>query len=78
MMESRIITILTDIRPEYSFSEPVDFIKEGMLDSFDIVRLVSDLDREFAISIDGTDIIAENFSSVEKIIALLNKNGIKS
>ncbi|MFS3027606.1 acyl carrier protein, partial [Parabacteroides distasonis] len=28
--------ILCELRPEFDFSEPVNFIEEGMLDSFDI------------------------------------------
>ena len=57
------------------FTEDVDFIEHGMLDSFDVVSLVSDLDSTFGISIDGVDIVPENFSSVDSIINLLKKNG---
>lgn len=74
---NKIIDILTEIRPEFDFSINVNFIEQGMLDSFDIVSLVSTLDEEFAISIDGLDILPENFSSIKSIIALLEKNGVK-
>lgn len=74
---NKIIDILTEIRPEFDFSVNVNFIEQGMLDSFDIVSLVSTLDEEFAISIDGLDILPENFSSIKSIIALLEKNGVK-
>jgi acyl carrier protein len=76
-MKQKIIDILKEIRPEFDFSEETDFIEQGMLDSFDIVSLVSSLDDEFGISIDGLDILPENFSSIESIIALLKKNGVK-
>lgn len=75
-MKEKILTFLTEIRPEFDFSESSNFIEEGMLDSFDIVSLVASLDEEFGISIDGTEILPENFSSVEGIIQLLNKNGV--
>ena len=77
-MEQEIIEILTDIRPEFDFKEKADFIEEGMLDSFDIVRLVVELDTKYGISLDGVDIIPKHFTSVDKIIALLNKKGNKS
>lgn len=77
-MKDRVIRILTEIRPEFDFTEPVNFIENGMLDSFDVFNLVNSLDEEFGISIDGMDILAENFSSVERIIALLHKNGARS
>ena len=52
-MKEKIIEILTELRPEFDFTEEVDFIEEGMLDSFDIVNLVTELDSTFGISIDG-------------------------
>lgn len=77
-MKEQIIKILTEIRPEFDFSqEGVNFIEEGMLDSFDVVNLVSDLDSIFNVSIDGVDILPENFATVESIEQLLKKNGAK-
>ena len=75
-MEEIIVQILRDIRPEFDFTEEVDFIEEGMLDSFDVINLVSALDERFGISIDGVDILPENFSSVKAIEKLLKKNGV--
>ena len=74
-MKEKVLEILSNIRPEFEFTEDVNFIEEGMLDSFDVVTLVSDLDSTFGISIDGVDIVPENFSSVDSIINLLKKNG---
>ena len=76
-MREKIIEILVSLRPEFEFTEEVDFIEEGMLDSFDVINLVTELDTTYAISIDGFDVLPENFSSVDNIIALLNKNGVK-
>ena len=67
---------MTEIRPEFDFGASTNFIEEGMLDSFDIVSLVASLDEEFGISIDGTEIIPENFSNVDSIFQLLVKNGV--
>ena len=75
-MEEKILQFLGEIRPEFDFSASSNFIEEGMLDSFDIVSLVDSLDREFEVSIDGLDIIPENFSSVNTISELLIKNGV--
>ena len=75
-IEEKVLSLLQEIRPEFDFTESDDFINAGMLDSFDIVQLVNGLDEVYGISIDGTDIIRENFSSVENIITLLDKNGV--
>ena len=75
-MKERIIEMLTDLRPEFDFTQSgVDFIEEGMLDSFDLVALVSDLENEYGIKIDGVDVVPENFGTLEAIESLLRKNG---
>lgn len=77
-MKEQVIKILTELRPEFDFTqEGLNFIEEGMLDSFDLVTLVSELDNTFGISIDGVDILPENFSTVDSIVNLLVKNGAK-
>ncbi|MGB5667784.1 MAG: acyl carrier protein [Maribacter sp.] len=75
-MKKKIVDFLTEIRPEFDFETSSNFIEEGMLDSFDIVSLVASLDEEFGISIDGTEILPENFSNVDSIFQLLIKNGV--
>lgn len=75
-MKKKIVDFLTEIRPEFDFAKSNNFIEEGMLDSFDIVSLVASLDEEFGISIDGTEILPENFSNVDSIFLLLIKNGV--
>lgn len=72
-MEDKINAILSSIRPEFDFTQSSNFILDGMLDSFDIVYLVSELDKTFGISIEGTDIIPENFDSIASISNLLSK-----
>lgn len=71
----KIMEILNGIRPEFDFSASEDFIEDGYLDSFDLVTLVSELDAAFDISIDGLDIIPENFMSVEAIAGVVRNNG---
>ena len=75
-MKDRILGILEEIRPENDFRHSADFIAEGLLDSFDIVQLVDMLDQEFGISVDGLDILPENFRNADKIVELLHKNGV--
>ena len=77
-MKERVLKILNDLRPEFDFSQAVIFVEEGMLDSFDVINLVTTLDEEFGISIDGTDVLPENFSSIDAIERLLKKNGVKA
>ncbi len=77
-MKQKVINILQEIRPEFDFTQEVNFIDQGMLDSFDVVSLVSALDETFDISIDGMDILPENFATIDSIVLLLIKNGVQS
>lgn len=67
--------ILKEIRPEFDFAASENFIDDGMLDSYDIVTLVSDLDKAYGISISGLDIVPENFQNIASIQKLLQKYG---
>lgn len=73
-MKDRIVKILAELRPEFDFTEDVNFIEEGMLDSFDIVSLIDAIEEEFGVLISGLDILPENFSTVEAILSVIEKN----
>ena len=73
-MKEKIVEILKEIRPEFEFEGVENFFDEGMLDSFDLMTLVSTLDNQFGIKIDGTDILPENFANVEAIEALVERS----
>jgi acyl carrier protein len=73
-----ILEILAGIRPEFDFSGSEDFIEDGMLDSFDVMTLVSDLEKNFAVTIDGLDILPKNVKNVAAIRALLAKYGVSA
>jgi acyl carrier protein len=75
-MKNKILCIIKDIRPEFEFENVDNFFDEGLLDSFDLVTLVSELDKTFDIHIDGMDIVPENFMNIDAIESLLKKNGI--
>ena len=71
------MTILKTIRPELDFTASGDFIADGMLDSFDMITLVSALEKQYGISINGTDIVPENFKNLQTIEVLLRKSGVR-
>lgn len=68
-----IFDILCKIRPEADYRGSSNYITDGLLDSFDIVTLVADLDAEFGISIPGTEITPERFCNAETIALLVNQ-----
>lgn len=72
-MQNRIIEILDSIRPDVDFVNEKKLIDDGLLDSFDIVSIISELNDEYNISIRVTELKPENFNSVEAILNLVEK-----
>ncbi len=71
----KIMNCLKELRPEFDFTKSDNFIEDGYLDSFDITTLVTDLEEEFGCMIDGLDVRADNFISIEAIAELVRKSG---
>ena len=70
-MREKVLEILQEIRPEYDFETSKDFIAEALLDSFDMVVLINELEDVFGMKIDGTEVVPKNFVSVDAIIRLI-------
>lgn len=73
-VEQKILDILQEIRPEFDFESSNDFVEDGYLDSYDVVTIVAEIEDSFGVIIDGTDILPENFSSIEKIAQLIQRS----
>lgn len=77
-MEEKIYEILKEIRPEFDFTQSENFIDDGFLDSFDVVTIISELENQFNIVIDGLDVVPENFETVQTIAELVNRSEKKN
>ena len=71
----KIYELLNNLRPELDYRDSQNFIEDGMLDSFDVVALMTDLEEAYDIKIDGLDIVPDNFVTVQSIADLIRKNG---
>lgn len=69
----QILEILEGMHPEVDFEKCKTLIDDKIIDSFDIVTLISDLSEEFDISIPVEEIIPENFNSAKAIHALIER-----
>lgn len=72
-MREQILEILTDIRPDIDFETEDALVTDGILASFDIVTIVTELSDEFDISITPKDLIPANFDTLDGIVALVEK-----
>lgn len=69
----RLISILAELHPEIDFKTNDSLVDDGILDSLDIVSLVSQIDVEFDVSIPAEEIIPENFNSAAALYALITR-----
>ena len=69
----RILQILAELRPDVDFTLAQNLIDDGVLDSFDVVSLVSELCDAFEVSISVDDLTPENFNPPEAMLALVER-----
>ena len=67
----KLMQILQEIRPDIDFENETGLIDEGILDSFDVVSIISELDDAFGVQIRISELDPENFNSAESIWALV-------
>lgn len=72
-MKEEILKMLSEIRPEFDFNTEIDFIEEGMLDSFDIVTIVDYIEENFGVVIPGDEVLPENFNSLDALENIIKK-----
>lgn len=69
----KLIEILKGIRPDVDFVNETALIDDGILDSFDVVSIISELDDEFNVQVRITELDPENFNSAESIWNLVQE-----
>ena len=72
-MRDTILEILADIIDEDDLDTCTTLIDDGVLSSLDIIQLIGALNDEFDISIPATEIIPDNFNSVDAMAAMVNR-----
>lgn len=68
-----LLEILEDMHSDIDFETCETLIDDGVLDSFDIITLVAEIDSEFDVTIPVEEIIPENFNSARALYALIEK-----
>ncbi|MCI8717865.1 MAG: acyl carrier protein [Lachnospiraceae bacterium] len=66
-----LLEILQNLHPDVDFTINKELVDAGILDSFDIVTLVSDIADIFDVTISADEIIPENFNSASALAELI-------
>lgn len=65
--------ILEGIRPDIDFDKEKKLIDDGILDSIDIIGMITEINDNFDVDINVQYLLPENFNSIETIYALIQK-----
>lgn len=68
-----LLNILTELHPDVDFDTCTTLIDDQILDSFDIVTLVAEIDAEFDVQIPAENLIPENLNSAQALYELIQK-----
>lgn len=68
-----LLRIMSEIRPDVDFATTTKLIDDDILDSFDIISIVSEVNDTFGIEINVNDLLPENFNSAEALYTLIQK-----
>ncbi len=71
----KLIGLVSALHPDVSITPKTRLIDDGILDSLDIVTLVTDINDAYGINIGAEEIIPENFTSVNDIVPLIQRLG---
>lgn len=69
----KLLEILDELHPDVDFETEEHLIDNKILDSFDIVTLVAEIDAEYDVAIPAEELIPENFNSAKALYALVEK-----
>ena len=72
-MKEQILKILEEIHPNVDYLSEESLIDDKVLDSFDLISLINELNEAFDIEIDVDDLEPANFNTVDAMAALVER-----
>lgn len=71
-IRSAILEILEELHPDQEFEGINTLVTDKVLDSFDIITLISEINDTFDVVVSADKIVPENFNSVDALCALVS------
>ena len=66
-----LLEILTDLHPDVDFETCDTLIDDQILDSFDIITVISEVNEAYDVVIPAEEIVPENFNSAKALYELI-------
>ncbi len=75
--KTKLLALLGDICPDVDFAAEENLIDDGLIESLDLVTIVSEIMAQFDVEISVNDLLPENFNSASAMLDLINakRNG---
>lgn len=67
----KLINLLSEICPNIDFAHETALVDDGLIDSFEMVSIVSTIMENYDIELDVDDLMPENFNSVNDMMKLI-------
>ena len=68
-----LLEILNGLHPEVDFETCDSLIDDKILDSFDIISIISEVSEQFDVTISAENIIPQNFNSAKALYELIQR-----
>lgn len=68
-----LLELLKDILPNIKWESEDNLVDEGILNSIDIITIISEITEEYDIKISSNEMKAENFNSLQAIYNMINR-----
>lgn len=72
-MEERIIRVLKNINEDICSYHGDKLLEDKVIDSFDVMQIITDLEEEFKVEIDADNVVSENFLNMQSIIDMMKR-----
>ncbi|MBE5908852.1 MAG: acyl carrier protein [Lachnospiraceae bacterium] len=72
-VKEELLEILEELHPDIDFAEEEQLIDDKLLDSFDVVTLVTEIGSAFDVELTAADMVPENFNSVDAMVAMIER-----
>ena len=69
----KLLELLCELHDDVDYENEESLVDDGILDSLDIVTLVTEINAEFDVTIPAEEIIPENFNSAEALMELITR-----
>ena len=68
-----LMEILKNLHPDVDFETCTTLVDDRIIDSFDIVTIISEINDEYDVVIPAEDIVPENFNSAQALYELIQR-----